>query len=89
MLVFAPIDRMVRVDLRQTRLEVPPQDIITRDNVTLKVNAVVFLRVIDPNRSRRGSRELSSTRVHSSPRPRCAPCSARRNSTSFWPTATS
>ena len=48
-LVFAPIDRIVRVSLRQEALEVPAQDIITRDNVTLKVNAVVFLRVIDPN----------------------------------------
>lgn len=47
-LVFAPIDRMVRVSLRQEAFEVPPQDIITRDNVTLKVNAVVFLRVIEP-----------------------------------------
>ena len=47
-LVFAPIDRMVRVSLRQEAFEVPPQDIITRDNVTLKVNAVVFLRVVDP-----------------------------------------
>ncbi|MGZ8852664.1 MAG: SPFH domain-containing protein, partial [Thermoanaerobaculia bacterium] len=45
-LVFAPIDRMVRVSLRQEAFEVPPQDIITHDNVTLKVNAVVFLRVI-------------------------------------------
>ena len=50
-LVFAPIDRMVRVSLRQEALEVPPQDIITRDNVTLKVNAVIFLRVIDPNKA--------------------------------------
>ena len=50
-LVFAPIDRMVRVDLRQVAFDVPPQDIITRDNVTLKVNAVVFLRVIDPKRA--------------------------------------
>ena len=47
-LVFAPLDRMVRVSLRQEAFEVPPQDIITRDNVTLKVNAVVFLRVIAP-----------------------------------------
>ena len=47
-LVFAPVDRMVRVSLRQEAFEVPPQDIITRDNVTLKVNAVVFLRVIEP-----------------------------------------
>src|SRR5258708_26697290 len=49
--VFAPIDRIVRVSLRQEALEVPPQDIITRDNVTLKVNAVIFLRVIDPNKA--------------------------------------
>src|SRR5437660_864002 len=47
-LVFAPIDRIVRVSLRQEALEVRPQDIITRDNVTLKVNAVIFLRVVDP-----------------------------------------
>src|SRR6201982_110529 len=50
-LVFAPIDRIVGVALRQEALEVPPQDIITRDNVTLKVNAVIFLRVIDPRRA--------------------------------------
>jgi regulator of protease activity HflC (stomatin/prohibitin superfamily) len=42
---------MVRISLRQEALEVPPQDIITRDNVTLKVNAVIFLRVIDPNKA--------------------------------------
>ncbi len=50
-LVFAPIDRMTRVSLQQEALEVPPQDIITRDNVTLKVNAVIFLRVVDPRRA--------------------------------------
>ena len=50
-LVFGPIERMVRVSLRQEALEVPPQDIITRDNVTLKVNAFIFLRVIDPNKA--------------------------------------
>jgi regulator of protease activity HflC (stomatin/prohibitin superfamily) len=49
--VFAPLDTMVRVSLRQEALEVPPQDIITRDNVTLKVNAVIFLRVVDPGRA--------------------------------------
>src|ERR1700741_691649 len=47
-LVFAPIDRMVRISLRQEAMEVPPQDIIPRDNVTLKVNAVIFLRVVEP-----------------------------------------
>jgi regulator of protease activity HflC (stomatin/prohibitin superfamily) len=50
-LVFAPVDRIVRVSLRQEAFEVPPQDIITRDNVTLKVNAVVFLRVIESRRA--------------------------------------
>ena len=47
-LVFAPIDRMVRVSLRTIVLDVPPQDVITRDNVSVKVNAVVYFRVIDP-----------------------------------------
>ena len=47
-LVFAPIDRMVRVSLRIDTLEVPAQDVVTHDNVTVKVNAVVFFRVIEP-----------------------------------------
>jgi regulator of protease activity HflC (stomatin/prohibitin superfamily) len=47
-LVFAPIDRIVRVSLRIDTLEVPPQDVVTRDNVTVKVNAVIFFRVLDP-----------------------------------------
>src|SRR6185369_16496772 len=47
-LVFAPIDRMVRVSLRIDTIEVPPQDVVTKDNVTVKVNAVIFFRVIDP-----------------------------------------
>ena len=47
-LVFAPIDRIVRVSLRVDTLEVPAQDVITRDNVTVKVNAVIYFRVIDP-----------------------------------------
>jgi regulator of protease activity HflC (stomatin/prohibitin superfamily) len=50
-LVFAPIDRMMRVSLRTVVLDVPPQDIITRDNVSVKVNAVVYFRVMDPNRA--------------------------------------
>jgi regulator of protease activity HflC (stomatin/prohibitin superfamily) len=48
-LVFRPIDQIVRISLRQEVLEVPPQDVITRDNVTIKVNAVVTLYVINPN----------------------------------------
>src|SRR5262245_61483796 len=47
-LVAWPIDRMVRVSLRTVVLDVPPQDVITRDNVTVKVNAVVYFRVVDP-----------------------------------------
>ena len=46
-LVFAPVDRMVRVSLRVEALEVPAQDVVTHDNVTLKVNAVIYFRVID------------------------------------------
>jgi regulator of protease activity HflC (stomatin/prohibitin superfamily) len=48
-LVFRPFDQMVRISLRQEVLEVPPQDVITRDNVTIKVNAVVTLYVVEPN----------------------------------------
>jgi regulator of protease activity HflC (stomatin/prohibitin superfamily) len=50
-IVAWPIDRMVRVSLRTVVLDVPPQDVITRDNVSVKVNAVVYFRVMDPIRS--------------------------------------
>ena len=50
-LVFAPIDRIVRVSLRTIVMDVPPQDVITRDNVSLKVNAVVYFRVMEPGRA--------------------------------------
>ena len=50
-LVFAPIDKMVRVGLRTIVMDVPPQDIITRDNVSVKVNAVIYFRVMDPRRA--------------------------------------
>ncbi len=49
--IIWPIDRVMRVSLRTIVLDVPPQDIITRDNVSVKVNAVVYFRVIDPNRA--------------------------------------
>ena len=49
--VFAPIDRMVTVGLRTIVLDVPPQDVITRDNVSVKVNAVLYFRVIHPNKA--------------------------------------
>ncbi|MGA7859858.1 MAG: slipin family protein [Terracidiphilus sp.] len=48
-LVFRPLDQMIRITLRQQVLEVPSQDVITRDNVTIKVNAVVTLYVVNPN----------------------------------------
>jgi regulator of protease activity HflC (stomatin/prohibitin superfamily) len=49
--VFAPIDRMVRVSLRTVVLDVPSQDVITRDNVSVKVNAVVYFRVLEPKKA--------------------------------------
>src|SRR5918995_1745593 len=45
------VDKMIKVDLRIVTMDVPPQDIITRDNVPACVNAVVYFRVIDPNKS--------------------------------------
>jgi regulator of protease activity HflC (stomatin/prohibitin superfamily) len=50
-LVFRPIDRYVRMSLRTVVLDVPPQDIITRDNVSVKVNAVVYFRVLEPSKA--------------------------------------
>ena len=49
--VFAPIDRMNRISLRVDAMEVPPQDVITRDNVTVKVSAVLYFRIVDPTRA--------------------------------------
>jgi len=49
--VLWPIDRMVRVSLRVVVHDIPPQDVITRDNVSVKVNAVVYFRVMDPTRA--------------------------------------
>jgi regulator of protease activity HflC (stomatin/prohibitin superfamily) len=50
-LVFAPIDRLIRVSLRTVVFDVPPQDVITKDNVSVKVNAVIYFRVIEPRRA--------------------------------------
>jgi regulator of protease activity HflC (stomatin/prohibitin superfamily) len=46
--VFSPIDRMERISLRVETMDVPPQDVVTKDNVTVKVSAVVFFRVVEP-----------------------------------------
>ena len=50
-LVFTPLDRMVRISLRVEAMEVPAQDVVTRDNVTVKVNAVIYFRVVDPSKA--------------------------------------
>jgi regulator of protease activity HflC (stomatin/prohibitin superfamily) len=50
-LILPVVQQMVRVDLRTRVFDVPPQDVITRDNVSVKVNAVVYLRVVDPERA--------------------------------------
>src|SRR5579884_1136005 len=50
-LVFRPIDRLVRLSLRVEAMEVPPQDVVTRDNVTVKVNAVIYFRIVDPRKA--------------------------------------
>src|SRR5713101_2859937 len=50
-LIFWPFEKMIRISLRTVVLDVPPQDVITRDNVSVKVNAVVYFRVIDPQKA--------------------------------------
>jgi regulator of protease activity HflC (stomatin/prohibitin superfamily) len=50
-LVLSPVDKLIRIGLRTIVMDVPPQDIITRDNVSVKVNAVVYFRVIDPKKA--------------------------------------
>jgi regulator of protease activity HflC (stomatin/prohibitin superfamily) len=50
-LVFPPIDRIVRVSLRIVVMDIPPQDVITKDNVSVKVNAVVYFRVMEPQKA--------------------------------------
>ena len=50
-LLWPLVDMMVKIDLRTVTMDVPPQDVITRDNVPARVNAVVYFRVTDPNKS--------------------------------------
>jgi regulator of protease activity HflC (stomatin/prohibitin superfamily) len=50
-IIIPGIDKLLRVSLRTVTLDIPPQDVITRDNVSIKVNAVVYFRVVDPNRA--------------------------------------
>ncbi len=63
------VQRMIRVDLRVTVMDVPPQDVISRDNVSVRVNAVVYFRVVEPDKSvlqvenfLQATSQLSSTR---------------------------
>ena len=49
--IFWPFERMIRVSLRTVTLEIPPQDVITRDNVSVKVNAVTYFQVVDPSKA--------------------------------------
>ena len=57
--VIPGIEKMVKMDLRTVTMDIPPQDVITRDNVSVKVNAVLYFRVLDPNKAVSGSRKLS------------------------------
>ena len=61
-LIFWPIDKIVNVSLRVVTWDVPPQDVITRDNVSLKVNAVVYFRVVSATQGDHRGRELSVRR---------------------------
>ena len=70
--ILWPIDRMIKLDLRTITLDVPPQDIITKDNVSVKVNAVVYYRVMDPIKAvieienyRFGTSQISQTTLRS------------------------
>ena len=49
--IIPGVDKMLRISLRNVTMDIPPQDVITRDNVSIKVNAVVYFRVIDPNKA--------------------------------------
>lgn len=71
-MVFWPIDRMLRISLRTLVQDVPPQDVITRDNVSVQVNAVVYFRVVDPMKAvlevedfRYATHQLSQTSLRS------------------------
>ena len=50
-LIIPGVDKLLRISLRTVALEIPPQDVITRDNISIKVNAVVYFRVVDPNKA--------------------------------------
>ena len=86
-LLIPLVDKMVKVSLRTLAMEVPPQDVITRDNVSVKVSAVVFFRVLDPRNAVVQVQDFLFATPRSPRRP-CGACSARSNWTTSWPRAT-
>ena len=86
-LVFWPIETLTRISMRIETLDVPPQDIITRDNVSVKVNAVCYFRVVDANLAFRRCK-TTPTPHRSSRKPPSAASSASSNSTKFSRSAT-
>ena len=85
-LVFWPIEKLTRMPLRIETLDVPPQDIITRDNVSVKVNAVCYFRVVDANLALSQVGTIN-TQHHNSRRPQSEAWSANSNLTKFSPSA--
>ncbi len=85
-IVIPGLQKMVKVSLRTVVMDVPPQDIITKDNVTVKVNAVVYFRVLDPRKAIIEV-EDSSTPLRKSARPHCAVYWVKASSTICWPIA--
>ena len=79
--VFSPFERMVRVSLRIDTLEVPSQDVVTRDNVSVKVNAVIYFRVVDPKAGNHSSFQFSVRHLAVGTDYTCAACSAKWTST--------
>jgi regulator of protease activity HflC (stomatin/prohibitin superfamily) len=87
-IVWPGIQKMVRVDLRVIVMDVPTQDVISKDNVSVKVNAVIYFRIVDPERAIIQVANAIEATI-SSRRRRCAPCSASMSWTRCWPSATS
>ena len=76
------VDRMVKVDLRTITLQIPPQEVITKDNVPVRVNAVAYFRIVDPKAAIVQVENYMVATSQKSHRRRCAPCSASTHSTS-------
>ena len=83
------VDRMTKVNMQVVTMPVPAQDGITRDNVTVRVDAVVYFRVVDPVARRRQGRRTTRSRSPRWRRPRCGRSSARASWTTCCPTASS